>query len=345
VIGYHRVVEDFDEQARTAIPSLLISTRMLEQHLEWLGRHFAIEPLDKIATELEEGRKPERPVAAITFDDGYSDVYENAFPVLQRRGIPAAVFVVTDLVGTERLPLHDRLYLLLRWAYAGQKRDPETYRNVLSALGLSHVPAFEADWTPLPATRHLLLTASQGEIEGLIEKLVGQAGPPDGPPGTRPLTWEMLARMQAQGVTIGSHTRKHAVLTQETPERLGDEIEGSRRELERRLGIPIRHFAYPDGRFTAPTIEAVKRAGYSYAYTTCRHLDHENPLLTIPRQLLWERSCVDASGAFSPRIMACSVRGVFDFASRCPQRHAIGGSARVRAPHTDPPAEGKRHAA
>jgi hypothetical protein len=243
---------------------------------------------------------------------------------------------VTDLIGTERLPLHDRLYLLLRWAYSGLRRDPEGFQRILETLGLAHIPAFEGAWMPLPATRHLLLSLPQAEIETIIARLVERAGPPEDEVRTRPLTWEMLARMQAQGVTIGSHTRSHALLTRETEERLDEETAGSRGDLALRLGIRIDHFAYPDGHFACPAIEAVKRAGYSFAYTTCRHRDPQNPLLTIPRQLLWERSCVDAAGGFSPAIMACSVRGVFDVVSRCRQQHWVRGLPEAAVPRSDP---------
>ena len=54
----------------------------------------------------------------MTFDDGYRDVYEQAFPVLRRKGIPAAVFVVTDLVGRPFWQVHDRLYHLVAKAFA-----------------------------------------------------------------------------------------------------------------------------------------------------------------------------------------------------------------------------------
>ena len=45
---------------------------------------------------------PEKPVI-ITFDDGYRDNYENAFPLLRARGMTATFFVVTDFIDEERL--------------------------------------------------------------------------------------------------------------------------------------------------------------------------------------------------------------------------------------------------
>src|SRR5262245_3779013 len=78
IVGYHRVVEDFDRSKSSTIPSMLISTSMLERHLDWLARRFTLVSLDEIGAHLEARRPLERPVAAITFDDGYQDVYHHA---------------------------------------------------------------------------------------------------------------------------------------------------------------------------------------------------------------------------------------------------------------------------
>src|SRR5437016_402444 len=90
IVGYHRVVENFNESARRSIPSMLIAARTFEKQLDWIGRRFHFVSLDDIAFHLENERPFSTPAAAITFDDGYADVYHNAFPILKRKGIPAA---------------------------------------------------------------------------------------------------------------------------------------------------------------------------------------------------------------------------------------------------------------
>src|SRR5207253_2234544 len=108
----------------------------------------------------------------------------------------------------------------------------------------------------------------------------------------RSVSWDMVLRWQRAGMTVGSHTRTHALLTNETDEDVWEEVRRSRCDLERRLGTRVRHFAYPDGRFNAAALDAVHRAGYRYAYTTCSHRDARRPLLTIPRRILWEHSAI-----------------------------------------------------
>ena len=329
VITYHQVVADFAASAQDASPSMLISSRMLEQHLDWIGRRFRFVSLDEVASHLESGR--ESAVAAVTFDDGYRDVYQHAYPLLKRKGIPSAVFVVTDLVGTSNLQLHDRLYLLLGRAHSASVPARRPFGQVLTALGarlpeVAQLGAAAGDAVALG--RALLDRLSQAEVLGVCDSLEAELGPSRGetPAALLPLTWEMLAEMHRGGVTIGSHTRTHALLTNEPPQRILDEAAGSRRELERRLGITVDHFAYPAGRFDSCVVSAVAASGYRFGYTTCSHRDRAHPLLTIARRVLWQGSCLDALGRFSSTMMSCQVKTPLDFRNRCRQEHDRRGT-------------------
>ena len=299
VIGYHRVVEDFTSSAQTAIPSLLVSRRMLERHLDWIGRRYRFVDLNELGARLASGRALNEPVAAITFDDGYRDFYDHALPVLRKKGVPAALFVVTDLVGTSRAQIHDRLYTLLAQR---QGRD----------VGYQSM-------------RKLIETLSASALEKTIEGLKTEASMPQ-QDFSPPVTWEMLDRIHSAGIVVGSHTKTHIVMTNETRECVLDETAASREELERRLGTTVQHFAYPSGIYNAASVSAVAAAGYRFGYTTCTHRSTEHPLLTVPRTLLWEGACLDSNRAFSESIMSCQVHHAFDLAARCRQQH-VGAHA------------------
>jgi peptidoglycan/xylan/chitin deacetylase (PgdA/CDA1 family) len=304
---------------------MLISARMLEKQLDWLGGHYRLVSLHDLGKWLEEGRATAG-IAAVTFDDGYGDVYENAFPILKRKGIPATIFVVTEMIGTPRSMDHDRLYALLALALADTKAPAGMLAGLHAACGL-RVPdsrvLSRAARTTFTAMRLLLETLPQPALLGVIAALESRFGVP-GNDGDRALTWEMIDEMGSAGVTIGSHGRTHALLTHASQERRQDEISGSRQMLEARLKTPIEHLAYPDGRFDSGTVIATAAAGYRFAYTTCRHRDPAFPLLTLPRRVLWEHASVDARGGFSAAVLDCLVRGVFDRLSPCRQTHGPG---------------------
>jgi len=325
IVAYHRVVEDFDAAAARSMGPLLISTRTLEAHLDWIARRYRLITLDELAGWAESDRPFDQTVAAITFDDGYADVYHNAWPILQRKGIPAAVFVVTDLVGTPRLQVHDEAYLLMSSAY---EQWPDPAQHLLKRLGgldlplpiLARIRAAAHD--PLHVTWVLLELLSQAAVERLLVMLRAETRlAPGAADEQRSMDWDMARAMSRQGIVIGTHSRSHPRMSNEGWDKLLDETRGSRQVAERELGKPVEHFAYPGGGFNHLVVRAVAEAGYRCAYTSCSHRDPEHPALTLPRRLFWESTCLDGLGHFSPSVMSCQVSGLFDFVSPCRQPH------------------------
>jgi len=77
-----------------------------------------------------------------------------------------------------------------------------------------------------------------------------------------------------------------------------------------------------DVRIVYSPLDAVAGAGYRFGYTTCTHRDAAFPMLTVPRTLLWENSCLDSNGVFSGSILNCQIRHAFDRVNGCRQHHA-----------------------
>jgi peptidoglycan/xylan/chitin deacetylase (PgdA/CDA1 family) len=85
---------------------------------------------------------------------------------------------------------------------------------------------------------------------------------------TKPLmSRQQLDAWLAAGMEVGSHSCSHPRLHELPPDAARDEIAESRGALQNMLGVPIEHFAYPFGDFSADTVELVRRAGYTSAVT------------------------------------------------------------------------------
>lgn len=78
---------------------------------------------------------------------------------------------------------------------------------------------------------------------------------------------EQLEQWLAAGMELGSHSCSHARLGELPRDAAQYEIAESRAALRRMFGVPVEHFAYPFGDFTAETVELVRRAGYRSAVT------------------------------------------------------------------------------
>ncbi|MBC7359362.1 MAG: polysaccharide deacetylase family protein, partial [Desulfacinum sp.] len=123
VLMYHMVSEPKEPpDARFACPPALF-----ERHMAYLVRRgFRVVSLEEIYGALTGGLSlPDRSVA-VTFDDGYADNYENAWPVLERLGIPATVFLVTGAVGRSNHWMEGRGFSrrrMLSWSQVREMSD------------------------------------------------------------------------------------------------------------------------------------------------------------------------------------------------------------------------------
>jgi peptidoglycan/xylan/chitin deacetylase (PgdA/CDA1 family) len=96
-------------------------------------------------------------------------------------------------------------------------------------------------------------------------------------------SWHELREMaESNLITIGSHTLSHAILTNENERRQSEEVVRSKRILEKKIGSPIHHFAYPNGNFNDATEKIVRDAGY---HSACNCLNGANGSDTSPYRI------------------------------------------------------------
>jgi hypothetical protein len=101
VLMYHRVLPANHPDRPFEQPGMFVSPETLDLHLSVLKRHFELVHLDDWVKRAAAGKALPRMACAITFDDGWRDNYDHAFPVLRKHGAPAVIFLVSTLTGTE----------------------------------------------------------------------------------------------------------------------------------------------------------------------------------------------------------------------------------------------------
>jgi peptidoglycan/xylan/chitin deacetylase (PgdA/CDA1 family) len=102
VVAFHRVHDTNEPEG------LSVGVRAFEQYCRFFKEHFKVVSLGELVRRLEQGLSPHRELA-ITFDDGYLDNHDTAAPILERLGLPATFFVVTEWMGTAFVPWWDRV--------------------------------------------------------------------------------------------------------------------------------------------------------------------------------------------------------------------------------------------
>ena len=258
ILCYHRVGTE-------GIPFYCkLAAKEFEAQMRYIREHYRIVSLEELYSEMK-GAAPTGHAVAVTFDDGYRDLYTTALPILQRYRIPATIFLTGRAIETGEVSWYDRVFLILQ-EWPSKSIDLDLGRHLRFDLGSSDDRLHAAQQIVL-ALRKLPDERRRGHCAAL-EKEVTM---PPALLSDRMLTWEQVREMQRAGISFGSHTMTHPVVSRLSPELLETELQESRRLLEEKLGTPVLDFAYPFGQPADCGTEATPalvRCGYRSAATT-----------------------------------------------------------------------------
>lgn len=199
----------------------------------------------------------------ITFDDGYLDNYQLAFPILRRHGVPATFFIATGFIDRPSVPWWDEIAWLLRNTTRSRLSLAPWFGKPLD-VGQRRTPAIRkvlAKYKSLPADHAARLLAGLRDAAGVTH--------PQGAPGHW-MDWSMIREMADAGMTIGGHTVHHPVLSRLPHARQRDEIEGCAARILAETGRRMEYFAYPVGNrwaFNDDTLACLEAAGVRRAFS------------------------------------------------------------------------------
>jgi peptidoglycan/xylan/chitin deacetylase (PgdA/CDA1 family) len=259
IVTFHRVLPD-ELLSQYPIPAIAVTPDELEWFLMLFERYYTVGTLGEVGTRFALGDRPERPLLAITFDDGQRDNYEHARPVLAQHGTHASFFVVADATEGNQTLWHDRIAYGVAKLLRSERSAAEP---LLRELG---VAADGVD--PQNAAVAEVKRMSPEARDAWLAKLESCLDGPSRPSWDGMMTWQQLRELHDEGHEIGSHSRSHAILPLVSDSQLEFEIAGSRKTLRDKLGFEIQSFCYPNGDHDERSVRAVERAGYRHAVTT-----------------------------------------------------------------------------
>jgi peptidoglycan/xylan/chitin deacetylase (PgdA/CDA1 family) len=281
ILYYHRVNDDND----AFFPA--ISTGLFEAEMRYVSRNYRVVSMTEMLQRLEE--RSTEPVLAITFDDGYRDNYENAFPILERYGLPATIFLTTGSMDTGEPLWFERLALAIK----------KTSRESI------HLEADRAQEIRLrtPAERMdgnarvfsvLRALPDAGRRQLLAEVLRQLGAGNDSERDRKMLDWDQVRRMHGRQITFGGHTVDHPFLSRLGAAEFRWQVSECKRRVEEELQARVDLFAYPNGReedFGLANRALVREAGYRAAVTTIWGVNnHLTDRFELRRGGPWEES-------------------------------------------------------
>lgn len=251
------------------------SRNRLEKQCAHLRKHYQPVTLTEGLRALNSGR-PIPNAVAVTIDDGYRDYFQAGEPVFRNYGIRPTIFLVPDFM--------DRRCWLW-WDYVNYAFHHTGFEAVDVKSPGGHSYEFRLDNFAHRQRAAIRLTVDAVGLDNsvrltYIRELGARLGvefPAQPPPEYEALHWDEVRELSRAGVEFGSHTKSHPILSTIADEQRPAEILGSKLRIEEELGIPVRHFCFPNGGpkdYTAADVALIREAGYTDAVTTSIGLNH-----------------------------------------------------------------------
>ncbi len=262
-LNYHRIG---NPEQSTLDPGVFSATaEQFEAQLRYLKADCDVIRVADVADVLRRGST--RRGVMITFDDGYIDNYEVAFPALKQVGLSALIFLATGFLDDRCVAWWDEIVWIVE----------HSTRPALTLPPVWNLEALELSSHQRHATNRRLLrlakTLTPHELSLFLDDLSAAAGSGRAPRNadTAPwMTWDMVREMHRGGIEFGGHTVTHPVLSMCTLEQQRDEIQRSKARIEAELGAPVTAFSYPIGQpwaFSGVTMSLVRQAGYQWGFS------------------------------------------------------------------------------
>ncbi|NRB40052.1 MAG: glycosyltransferase [Pseudomonadales bacterium] len=266
ILMYHRIVDDETQSG--------ISKKKFVEQLNKISKSFNVISMDDLFDAYMQGEVPRNSVV-LTFDDGYEDFYRNAFPILKEFGMPASLYVPTDFVSGKSWLWPDCIrYILNETSKDSLKLEFLEAKELLTG-DIDYAWDLIADYFVTLADnerdRCMILLAKVAEVE-LPERPVD---------AYKAASWLQIRELSENRISIGSHSVTHSCMSRLSLEDITREVEGSRREISKYLGVDVDAFCYPYGSpcdISETVRKAVANAGYRYALAAFPSV---NPLQNI----------------------------------------------------------------
>lgn len=214
-----------------------------EKQIVFLKKHFTfLYPEEFFEAEPDRGLN-----VVISFDDGYKDNYDIAFPILKNYQVKTIFFVVTSVIGTNEWLLHDKLRLLVS-------------NNQILEITVERALKEMNNGMALP---NEIMVLSKKNIANADSKVMM-------------LNWAELREIKHFSFKVMPHTANHDVLSLLNKHEQRNEIKESINKIDFELNQKSTYMAYPNGLFDSRTIDVLRSSGIKYGFTTISGTNTEN---------------------------------------------------------------------
>lgn len=308
ILMYHRVIPS--EEFAHGQAGMFVEPSTFEMHVRYLTKNFEIISLSRLMERVNNNRYlKNRPICVLTFDDGWSDFYKHAYPILGEHKVPATVFLPTKFIGSKRRFWTDRLSELIGNRKRGLGRDERT-KITPANPDLEKILNLRGSQESITEYAISLLKGlKEDQVWEILEKLETAWGVTDTSHDGVFLQWEEVQKMAGSDlITFGSHTDSHKILTSLNEDEVQEELIKSKEILISKSAVhpSFIPFSYPNGNYDGRIVDLVRNSGYHAAVTT---EDGWNGSETPPFQL--RRMAIHQDMSSTKEMFGCRISNIF----------------------------------
>jgi peptidoglycan/xylan/chitin deacetylase (PgdA/CDA1 family) len=301
---YHRVIADTMARQTDSNPGIVVSSMQFDKQMRTLRERFNPLSLAEFRQSVESCTPPPNRSCLVTFDDGWIDNYDIAFPILRKYSIPAVVFLPCNYISTDQTFWQEEM--LMRLTRMSESTDKHTNRSLQKLLA-TRDDGYPATVSGIRLFVISLKDAPYKHIEEVLQQVRILASTcSDGGHYNRHLSWDQVREMKESGIDFASHALSHQLLSRLDAGELERELTLSKRIIEEETGESVFAIAYPNGDYDPAVLHATKAAGYTLGFST-RHglFSIDDDPLTVPR------FNVHGHNGYSPARFMCTIGGLF----------------------------------
>ena len=252
VLCYHTLRADAEELDAW----IALRVRDFRDQIAMLRKSYDIVSLDDALSADDTGGRPQ---AVLTFDDGEWGLHEYLLPLVEELDIPVTIYVATSQIETGRPFWFDRVMNALQGPTGLTVTVADDRFEIAPGQGV-------ARWLDIRDVLEALKRCDPKDRDRLADEVVAQGQAPQGVTPLQPMSLDQLRKVaQDPRVTIGAHTHGHELLDQLPLADALLSVAKSRDLLAEWTGRDIRHFAYPNGNYTADLMTGIADLGLGSA--------------------------------------------------------------------------------
>ena len=291
ILMYHRVLpQDAVEASDIPIqPGMYVTPESFRMHLSYLLSRFSIISLELLVNRIQTG-KDVSGYCAITFDDGWRDNHQYAFPIIQKFKVPVTIFLATGFVGSDNWFWPEEV----AWCVAGvfNKKIPFALfpAELSDIINPDHTSRKDMEKQIDQSIEHVksLSVAQRSAVVGCCKRL--RKNVCGGTDARLLMNWDEIREMVRSGlVTLGTHTVAHALLDQLPGEEVRQELIESTAQIQRETGRNSGILSYPNGNYSPSVLSLLPEVGVAAAVTTNRGwVNNASRVYELPRVAVHE---------------------------------------------------------